>query len=529
MPRLDDIFSAANHSTAGDNETAVLSGVGLANEEPFDQVMSRALSPGGTSVPWAPNPRQQMNTPGAQKRNFTDAKSSPASVRIPVDSPTTDADSSMPVKTKDGRPEGEAAGKDANPPVQSGAGDLLDAARQESIFLLASALAACPLKPFVADAVPQSEANNPSVAAVLPAGAEGKSDAAAAVTFPGVEAAVKPSVADAVLQLEANVPHKTVASKNALPPAAPAQTTSVETSGDSAAAPTISEQAGTGNAQPERGEAISADDSLPDDSGQPVGWPNPVAEPALFTPAKSHGTSVAKQDVPMKNSEQTNKTAGFAGPDEKVLPGDAVPAARANMLSVRGSCLSVQARVEPAEVNAATALAAQENTVPSARPAEEAAVVENVSNLRSQALDRTHDLVMQQTLRLVDAKTDSLHVVLMPEAGTKLSLELRQRGNDIEAQAVLQSGDLENLRQHWPELQQRLELRGIKLAPLMNEGNSALWSGHQGSKNQPEPSAERESLLSGAFAEFGPAGVRNNLPAEPASPAALSRGWQTWA
>jgi hypothetical protein len=181
------------------------------------------------------------------------------------------------------------------------------------------------------------------------------------------------------------------------------------------------------------------------------------------------------------------------------------------------------------ETNPATALAVPDNTVRSTRPADEAAIVSSFSDHRSQTLDRTQDLMTLHASRLVDAKTDSLQVVIKPDTGTQLSLELRQRGGGIEAQAILQKGDFENLKQHWPELQQRLEQRGIKLAPLTNTDNQTSGSGSQGFKQQPDQSAEREPLLAGAFAGFGPAGARTNLPAEPAGQPASSRGWQSWA
>jgi len=532
MPGLDHILPAADHPTAGDSEATMLSLADPANAEPFAQVMSRALSPRGAHVPAAPNRRGQTNGPGPQKRCSADAKSAPAQDSIPLASSAAEPDSSVSVKTKDGRPQGDAAGKDANPPEPCGAAGNSDVSPHDSVFLLAPTLAACLLQPLISGAPPQSDASNPSAAAALPAGADGKSDVAAAATVPGTGTTVKPSVADLVLQLAAEAPPETVPLKAALASSAPAQTTSVEITAGAAAAPIISDPAGTDHAQPRKDGAISANDVLPGVSGQLAVGQNSAAESALFTPVKPHGTSVAKQDVPMKNSEQTNNIAGLVGAGEKVLPGDTVPGARANILSVRGGSLSVQARVEPAEGNAAPALAPQTSAVPSGKPAVEVSVMANVSNLRSQALDRTHDLVMQQTLRLVEAKSDSLRVVLMPEAGTKLSLELRQRGDGVEVQAMLQSGDWENLKQHWPELQERLELRGIKLGPLSNEGNqgnSTLWSGHQGSKHQPEPLAERESLLSAELAGFAPVSVRNNLPAEPAIPAGLVRGWQMWA
>ena len=177
----------------------------------------------------------------------------------------------------------------------------------------------------------------------------------------------------------------------------------------------------------------------------------------------------------------------------------------------------------------ATVSIAQDNPVRLTPAVENAAAASNFSGVRGSALERTHDLMASNATRMVSANADLLQVVIKPDAGTQLSLELRQRGGGIEAQAVLQAGDFENLKQHWPELQQRLELRGIKLAPLTNDGGSASWSGNQGFKNQQPPPGERESFRPGVFAGFVPAVENNNLPEEPANQAAPTRGWQTWA
>jgi hypothetical protein len=526
MPALDNIFPAANSAIADDNETAVSPGAHFATGEPFDQVMSRALSPRETNAPAVQNRRQPANFSSVQKRNSVDQKSSLKPVSVTDDSSTADA--SAQVKTKDGTPKADEVDTDANRLAQSGAGDVLNAAQTAPIVLSSPMLAACLLKPPVPAVAPKSEANNPAVAAVLPAGAEGKNGAATGMV-PAIDAAAKQSVADSISQLESGGLQKAAAAKNSGAGKTLAKTTAANIAVVSAATPKISELAGAVDATPKKVETVSSGDSSPDASDHSFVLQNPAAESAAVVPAKSHGTSVAKQDVPMKNAEQTNKVAGLAGSGEKVLPGDAVDVVRAAILPGRGSSIPVSARVQTLEMNSATAPVVPENTVRSNGPADEAAVVSNTSDIRSQALDRTQDLMTLHASRLVDAKTDSLQVVIKPDTGTQLSLELRQRGGGIEAQAILQKGDFENLKQHWPELQQRLEQRGIKLAPLTSTENQTSWSGSQGFKQQPDQPAEREPLLAGAFAGFVPAGAMTHLPAEPAGQAASSRGWQSWA
>ena len=94
-------------------------------------------------------------------------------------------------------------------------------------------------------------------------------------------------------------------------------------------------------------------------------------------------------------------------------------------------------------------------------------------------------------MRVNDVGTDSLQVVIKPGAGTQLSLELRQHGGGVEVQAALQQGDFKHLSQHWPELQQRLEQRGIRLAPLTDDGT--LANGGSGTF-QTKPESNRRSV-----------------------------------
>jgi hypothetical protein len=104
-------------------------------------------------------------------------------------------------------------------------------------------------------------------------------------------------------------------------------------------------------------------------------------------------------------------------------------------------------------------------------------------------------------------------------------LELRQRGDGVEAQAVLQRGDFEHLNQHWPALQQQLEQRGIRLAPLASDENSVAGDGSQTFQNRQNDSTEPEALPAGAFAEVAPAG----LHAQISSGLESHRGWESWA
>jgi hypothetical protein len=80
------------------------------------------------------------------------------------------------------------------------------------------------------------------------------------------------------------------------------------------------------------------------------------------------------------------------------------------------------------------------------------------------------------------------------------------------------------LSQHWPELQQRLEQRGIKLAPLGGEANFSTAG--DGSFQQDQASREEAAQQASAFAEFASAGFAGGATARLA---VAHDGWESWA
>lgn len=246
----------------------------------------------------------------------------------------------------------------------------------------------------------------------------------------------------------------------------------------------------------------------------------------LQSAGQLHGILAAKQDMPMKNAENTIKVAGL---DEKVLPGNMMASARGNDLPGRDASATPAASRDGAPGT---------NIVPISSPTEhhidaasttDSVSVSNLGDIRARALDRTQDMVALHAVRLVDSQADSLSVVIKPGAGMQLSLQLKQSPDGIEAQAVLQHGDYDNLNQHWPELQHRLEERGIKLAPLSSDENAMSFANqNRGQQSRQEP--EEKALYASAFAEFSLAGAITGTPPAPPALAALSAGgWQSWA
>jgi hypothetical protein len=247
----------------------------------------------------------------------------------------------------------------------------------------------------------------------------------------------------------------------------------------------------------------------------------------ISAPTKAAGTPVAKLPMPMEKNEKTNKVAGLTGVTEKVLPDDASLTVSGNNLPAAEDSFI---RVSPhGESDSLIMGLSSQGTGSAAASVADSIPVSSVVDLQARALERTHDMIALQSVRLVDVQLDSLHVVIKPGAGMQLSLEMHQHGDVINAQAVLQSGDFGVLNQHWPELQQRLELRGVHLAPLASGENLTANCGGNGFQSPQREFAHQSPVEASAFAEFALAGpaARSSVPAL-ATPV-IHHGWQTWA
>jgi hypothetical protein len=130
---------------------------------------------------------------------------------------------------------------------------------------------------------------------------------------------------------------------------------------------------------------------------------------------------------------------------------------------------------------------------------------------------------MVSATRLSDSGNNSMQVVIKPDAGTQLSLELRQQSGNVEVQATLQQGDFNHLNQQWPDLQQRLEERGIRLSPLTDEG--ATGGSNTGSETFENKQNEGNKVVPELTLVDAPAGMFTSEPAQTSA----HRGWETWA
>jgi len=144
-------------------------------------------------------------------------------------------------------------------------------------------------------------------------------------------------------------------------------------------------------------------------------------------------------------------------------------------------------------------------------------------------VQRAQELVSLLVMRLHETSTDEMRVVIKPDAVSQLSLNLQQRGGSVEVQAVLERGNFNLLNRHWPELQQQLELRGVRVAPLAIAEQS-FGGGSEGFR-QPTTSHGQQAREDAEPAAI-PAALIPGLPTATATASAStisSRHLETWA
>jgi len=584
MPALDFILPLANLIPPGDGAMAASPARGGSTGESFDQVITRVLSPSDTGESSRPTRSNAASTgPGegrqnpvstppqrrrAQTRNATSEKMAPSAGEtgeLPVQTPGIKSRAQI-SESDAGTGRGDVvASSPVRDETQVVSGSLLDFIVQlvtpspGGVF----PLAAKEKNISAAEAMPA----NPSVP--MPSAAAGTDSVRALVTRPETKT-YSPSPG---IPLNSEVPLDKTGAKliSSLKPGEPQNNTARSDDlpagktnpGDSQLAlsllndPKALELSATavkatdlaaGKTNPSSSQPAPLPTNapaIPDFSAADLLAAEPASEPAVSTqqnaafpstdlspestmPAQpeSRGISVAKLYLPMKKTEIMDKVAGSNGKTEKVLPVGADPTVLENNLPITDALAHISPRNGSATIIIGPSTKVPDMQVTS--PAEGVAA-SAVSDIRARTLERTHDMLASQATRLIDSKLDSLRVVIKPGAGLQLSLEMRQHGDTIDARMVLQRGDLGHLGRHWPELQQRLEQRGIRLAPLTGAENSTTNPGANGFQQPQRQFTNLDPLSASAFAEFALASSPVQLTTSSTAIATAHRGWETWA
>ena len=308
---------------------------------------------------------------------------------------------------------------------------------------------------------------------------------------------------------------------------------------------------------PDRPEAVPAVEQRPIAGGSEEPAPslparNPVAEggdspdpdPQHGQPGNKHlassetsagradsggGTAFAQSQQAMKALKLSEQ---FAGAGEQNLPNPKIPSAEtAGMARSPRTSVSAIATVTAQDEAAATS----SGLIPAHPPLEAASVVTRApSSSAGLMVERISQLVANEAALLRAHRTDSLAVVIKPDAHTELFLHLRQRDGQIEAFVRCDRGDFTALNAGWQDLQERLARQDIRLTALRPSNSEAdpnpmLPAGGPGgrqagprSRGREHGQDDREELsMAGSITE------PLRLPGRTRSRRVA--GWETWA
>ena len=240
-------------------------------------------------------------------------------------------------------------------------------------------------------------------------------------------------------------------------------------------------------------------------------------------PENLGGISSAQQHLAMQKADKTKESAAPAQQNLPASPangaGDELPARMAARTA------SLVARSSQSETPAASVIpVSSSSTAPQAAGATSAPSAQWPSTDPMRSLERTHDLMSLHAFRLRDSGSDSLQVMIKPGAGLQISLQLQMRDGAVEMKATLHRGDFDLLSRNWQQLQQQLEPRGVRLAPLLSgnpttTGNNPFF---QPPGNRPE---DQDSEPAGTLTGLALAGALKPTVAK----SRTARGWETWA
>ncbi len=502
MNTFDFILPASRNAVSAERENTLAPPAAKKSAEPFDSLMHRALA---RPVPSPEENNSPVRKPAREIRPRPADKAEPASPR----------------KVKDAAPQFVFVRNDPAGPANAGSN--LSATAPEAKGDVASKPDAAPAAPPAA-ANPVSPADDSTAAAMqlLAAGA------GADVLAPA------PVLANSFSTTGSQSPGNDAAAGSAVGTGSSTSASgAVEKNGEArakAAAEKGKEIPGAASDPAKKTEATDGAvpitallDKAEKVDETPANIANSATAKPHASPLETTGTSAAQQAATMNKAEHEAKVAGTPEPS---LAGVTVMSALQSAAHAKPAARAA-ARVESSEAPTPANFSSAERTPSTAETSSTNLIsASSQTELRTRALDRTHDILALQGLRLKETNAGSLSVVIKPGAGVQLALQLKQTADGIEAQAILQQGDFKQLNQHWADLQQRLVERGIKLAPLGQDGSS-MNSGSENFQRPSQQSAEQYSLSAGAFAEFASAGAATARPVP--AVAVTARGWEGWA
>ena len=271
-----------------------------------------------------------------------------------------------------------------------------------------------------------------------------------------------------------------------------------------------------------------------------AGLPGPL--PRGSGAAEATGISAAKQVSRMEslsNSEPGNALIGREVAARQATGAlEESPVAATEPARVEGDALTISARNL-----SATDWQTGRPISSSDRPASDSLNARTVDTTGT--VERISKLVLGEVALIKQHSSDSMAVVLRPDAETELFVHLTQRNGQIEATVRCERGDLQHLGALWGQLQESLAQQKIRLAPLQeppsNHSNFNQPSGSDpnGSGNGSPRHSQREGPPSDkqfmdewptpAASSTDPAHVRGRGGSRHRRLTTSRPGWETWA
>jgi len=155
-------------------------------------------------------------------------------------------------------------------------------------------------------------------------------------------------------------------------------------------------------------------------------------------------------------------------------------------------------------------------------------------------VERIASLMARESALVKKHGSDSMAVVLRPDAETELFVHLSQRDGQIEATVRCERGDVQHLGALWTQLQESLAQHKVRLAPLQDapagqtnfnqSPGSGMSSGQNGTREETRPEKQFMDERS------APAASQSTAPHVRGTGGSRSRrittsrpGWETWA
>jgi hypothetical protein len=262
----------------------------------------------------------------------------------------------------------------------------------------------------------------------------------------------------------------------------------------------------------------------------------PETQPRSARAAEATGISAARQESRMESMTSSKQPGAFGGHEPGTLQES--PTGAEEPSRDVGETLNFSARNL-----SATEWQTGRPVSSSDRPVSDSLNTRAVDTTGT--VERISKLVLGEVALIKQHSSESMAVVLRPDAETELFVHLTQRNGQVEATVRCERGDLQHLGAMWGQLQESLAQQKVRLAPLQESpsnpsnlnqpvGSETNGSGHgsprhsQREGSQPDKQSMDEWPMP-ASSGTDPAHVRGRGGSRHRRLTTSRPGWETWA